>query len=79
MKALYQLGRREDARRIFLPMLAGYAQGNFQGFDADGRSRDWRDWPGGCHGYEGLLGDNYLALLEVFDEVGATDFGCAGQ
>ena len=73
VKALYQLGRTDDARRIFLPMLAGYAAGNFQGFDPDGASRDWRDWRGGGHGYEGLLVDNYLALLAVFDEVDASD------
>jgi hypothetical protein len=74
IKALYQLGRTEDARRIFLPMLAGYAAGNFQGFDASGKSRDWRDWHGGGHGYEGLLVDNYLALLAVFDEVCMTNY-----
>jgi hypothetical protein len=73
VNALYQLDRREDARRIFLPMLAGYTAGNFQGFDASGMSRDWRDWKGGGHGYEGLLVDNYLALLAVFDEVGVTN------
>ncbi len=71
IKALYKLGRIQDARRIFLPMLAGYAAGNFQGFCDDGRSKDWRDWRGGCHGYEGLLVDNYLTLLAVQDEVGA--------
>ena len=38
---------------------------------ADGRSRDWRDWRGGCHGYEGLLVDNYHALLAVLDDVKA--------
>ena len=58
-------------RRIFYPMLAGYARGEFQGFCADGRSRDWRDWHGGCHGYEGLLVDNYHALLAVLDDVKA--------
>jgi hypothetical protein len=68
VKALYQLGRRADAEKIFLPMLAGYTAGNFQGFDGSGKSRDWRDWNGGGHGYEGLLVDNYLALLAVFDE-----------
>ncbi|HSY18972.1 MAG TPA: hypothetical protein VK815_11585 [Candidatus Acidoferrales bacterium] len=73
VKALYQLGRPEEARHIFLPMLAGYAAGNFQGFDANGASRDWRDWKGGGHGYEGLLVDNYLALLAVFDEAAAGD------
>jgi hypothetical protein len=61
----------EEARRIFDPMLAGYARGEFQGFCADGRSRDWRDWRGGCHGYEGLLVDNYHALLAVLDNVKA--------
>ena len=71
VKALCKLGRVEDARRIFRPMLAGYARGEFQGFDASGRSRDWRDWQGGGHGYEGLLVDNYQALLAVFDDVAA--------
>ncbi len=66
--ALYKLGRAEDARRIFHPMLAGYARGEFQGFDSSGRSRDWRDWKGGGHGYEGLLVDNYQALLAVLDD-----------
>ena len=72
VKALYQLGRVEDARRIFHPMLAGYAAGKFQGFDPQsGRSYDWRDWQGGGHGYEGLLVDNYHALLAVLDDVRA--------
>ena len=71
LKALYQLGRVEDARRILDPMLAGYARGEFQGFGENGMSRDWRDWRGGCHGYEGLLVDNYLALLAVLDDVKA--------
>lgn len=69
IKALYQLGRVDDARRIFHPMLAGYARGEFQGFGPNGMSRDWRDWQGGCHGYEGLLVDNYLTLLAVLDDV----------
>lgn len=71
VKALYQLGRVEDARRIFHPMLASYAGGGFQGFGENGMSRDWRDWKGGCHGYEGLLVNNYHALLAVFDDVKA--------
>ncbi len=69
VKALYQLGRVEEARRIFHPMLAGYAAGKFQGFDASGRSVDWRDWNGAGHGYEGLLVDNYHALLAVLDDL----------
>ena len=71
VKALYQLGRVADGRRIFHPMLEGYARGEFQGFGANGMSRDWRDWKGGCHGYEGLLVDNYFALLAVLDDVTA--------
>ena len=71
VKALYQLGRNEDARRIFHPMLAGYSHDEFQGFGENGMSRDWRDWKGGCHGYEGLLVDNYHALLAVLDDANA--------
>jgi hypothetical protein len=71
VKALYRLGRVRDARRILDPMLAGYARGEFQGFGTNGMSRDWRDWQGGCHGYEGLLVDNYHALLAVLDDVKA--------
>lgn len=69
IKALYQLGRRADARRLLYPMLDCYARGDFQGFDATGRSRDWRDWQGRGHGYEGLLVDNYYTLLAVLDDL----------
>ncbi len=43
VKALHRLGRHEDARRIFRPLLGGYARGEFQGFGTNGMSRDWRD------------------------------------
>jgi len=68
VKALYQVGRTAEARLIFLPMLESFASGNFQGFCDSGMSKDWRDWRGGCHGYEGMLVDSYLPLLAVFDE-----------
>jgi len=71
LKALYQLGRVAEARGILYPMLASYRAGQFQGFGADGLSRDWRDWQGGGHGYEGLLVDNYHALLAVLDDLKA--------
>ena len=71
IKALYSLGRVADARRIFYPMLESYAAGDFQGFCDNGKSKDWRDWKGGCHGYEGLLTDGYLPLLCVLDDVKA--------
>ena len=38
----------------------------------DGKSRDWRDWNGGCQGYEGLLCDGYLTLLCALDEAKAS-------
>jgi hypothetical protein len=66
--ALYQLGRKEDARRILYPMLESYAAGDFQGRAANGHSKDWRTWKGECWGYEGLLVDCYLPLLAVFDD-----------
>ena len=67
--SLFKLGRKEDARRILYPMLEGFAQGKFQGFDESGMSRDWRDWKGAGHGYEGLLVDNYHVLLAVLDDL----------
>lgn len=71
VKALYQLGRVEDARKIYHPMLKSFAAGDFQGFDASGQSKDWRTWDGECRGYEGYLSDGYLALLAVEDDVKA--------
>lgn len=68
LKALYRLGRVEEARALLHPMLRSYASGEFQGFGPNGMSRDWRDWQGGCHGYEGLLVENYHALLAVLDD-----------
>lgn len=73
--ALFKLGRVEDARRILHPMLGGFARGEFQGFDQSGMSRDWRDWKGGGHGYEGLLVDNYHVLLAVLDDLNAKKTG----
>jgi len=65
LQALYQLGRREDADRILFPLLEGFEKGNFQGFGPGGLTYDWRSWDGAPHGYEGLLVDNFLALLAV--------------
>jgi hypothetical protein len=79
VKALYKLGRTADARMIFQPMLQAYAAGDYQGFCDDGRSKDWRDWKGGCHGYEGLLCDGFLALLCVADDLTAGPATPAGK
>lgn len=51
--------------------MTGYARAEFQGFGANGMSRDWRDWKGVCHGYEGLLVGHYHALLAVLDDMKA--------
>ncbi|MFO0984497.1 MAG: hypothetical protein U1E76_22680 [Planctomycetota bacterium] len=37
-------------------MLKSYAAGAFDGFGANGNSKDWRDWSGVCHGYERTAG-----------------------
>ena len=67
LAALYDLGRVQDGDRILFPMLDSFAKGDFQGFGANKKSKDWRTWSGQCHGYEGFLNDNYYALLAVFD------------
>jgi len=65
LQALYNLGRRQDADAILFPLLVGYEKGGFQGFGPNGLSYDWKAWDGTPHGYEGLLVDNYHALLAV--------------
>lgn len=65
LAALYDLGRKEEADRILFPMLEEYGRCGFEGRDAKGRSYDWRRWDGTAMGYEGLLTDNYYALLAV--------------
>jgi hypothetical protein len=65
LQALYQLGRHAEADRILFPLLEGFEKGNFQGFGPNGLTYDWRAWDGTPHGYEGLLVDNFLALLAV--------------
>lgn len=67
LAALYDLGRVQDGDRILFPMLNAFAKGDFQGFGANHMSKDWKTWNGEPHGYEGLLNDNYYALLAVLD------------
>lgn len=73
LAALYDLGRISDGDRILIPLLDGFAKGNFQGIGSDGMSKDWRMWDGTCKGYEGLLTDNYYALLAVVDRQAALE------
>ena len=65
LEALYQLGRRAQGDEILFPLLKGYEDGGFQGFGPGGKSYDWKSWDGRPHGYEGMLVDNYQALLAV--------------
>lgn len=65
LAALYDLGRQAEADRILFPMLGEYGRCGFEGRDAKGLSYDWRRWDGTAMGYEGLLTDNYYALLAV--------------
>ncbi len=65
LAALYDLGRREAADQILLPMLGGFDQCGFEGQGANGMTNDWRKWDGTPMGYEGFLVDNYYALLAV--------------
>jgi hypothetical protein len=67
LAAFYDLGRIHDGDRILFPMLESFARGDFQGFGPNGMSKDWKAWDGTCWGYEGLLSDNYYALLAVLD------------
>jgi hypothetical protein len=72
IEALYKVGLTDDAERILMPMLGGFAAGEFQGFGPNGKSKDWKDWQGNCWGYEGLLTDGYMALLAVVTRGGLT-------
>ncbi len=65
LQALYNLGRHKEADAILFPLLAGYEKGGFQGFGPNNMSYDWKTWNGTPWGYEGLLVDNYQALLAV--------------
>jgi hypothetical protein len=65
LQALYSLGRRKDADAILFPLLAAHEKGGFQGSGPNGLSYYWKAWDGTPHGYEGLLVDNYQALLAV--------------
>jgi hypothetical protein len=65
LAALYDLGRTEDADRILMPLLGAFERGGFQGQGTNGMSNDWKAWDATPWGYEGLLVDNYYALLAV--------------
>ena len=65
LAALYDLGRREEADRMLMPILQAFEQGGFEGKGANGLSNDWRAWDGTAWGYEGFLVDNYYTLLAV--------------
>ncbi len=63
IQALRELGRQREADSILFPILKAFEDGKFQGRAPNGLTYDWTAWDGTAHGYEGLLVDNYLALL----------------
>ncbi|HVA00758.1 MAG TPA: hypothetical protein VMV34_03790 [Terriglobia bacterium] len=70
LKALYQLGRGQEADAILFPMLRSFDEGSFQGkstylINDRHRTYDWKRWDGEPCGYEGLLVDGYMTLLAV--------------
>lgn len=65
LAALYDLGRRQEADAILFPMLEGYGECGFEGRGPSGMSNDWRRWDGTPKGYEGLLTDDYYAMMAV--------------
>ena len=63
--ALCDLGRKTEADKILFSMLDEYGRCGFEQRGANGMSNDWRQWDGTPWGYEGLLTDDYYALLAV--------------
>ena len=51
---------KADPDAIFMKMLEGYRDGNFQ--NGIGNGGDWKEWDGRPNGYEGLLVDAYYPL-----------------
>ena len=71
LAALYDLGRRDEADRMLLPLLGAFDRNDFEGRDpVTNRSKDWKSWDGAAYGYEGFLADNYYALLAVLAREG---------
>lgn len=68
--ALFKLGMKKEAKNILSAMLKSYKEGNFSGSCFGSKmTKDWKTWKGECWGYEGFLVDNYLALLNVLDDL----------
>ena len=61
IQALYSVGRRREANEILFPMLKRFGAGEFQA--GVGSGIDWKTWDGKPCGYEGLLVDQFYALL----------------
>jgi len=61
IQALYSVGRRKEANEVLFPMLKRFGDGEFQA--GVGSGVDWRAWDGRACGYEGLLVDQFYALL----------------
>ena len=59
--------------QLLLPILKGFNECSFQGYEGLWKSNDWRAWDGTPHGYEGMLVDNYLAVKAVLVRQGLVD------
>jgi hypothetical protein len=68
LRALQQSGMKAEAMTIMRPLMKSMTAGAFQGKCENGMSRDWKDWKGGCWGYEGFLVDNYLTFIAALNE-----------
>ena len=73
ISAFYKLGRFEEGDMFLLPILKGFNDCSFQGYDEFDKSYDWRSWDGKAHGYEGILVDNFLAVKAVLVRQGLVD------
>ena len=55
LAALYDLGRREEADRMLWPMLGAIDRNEFEGRDANSRSKDWKSWDGAPSAMKDIL------------------------
>jgi len=85
IQALYQLGRREEADRIFWPMMKRYAAGGYQNREKPnsaeggyGTGAEFFHWNGTPSGYEGFLADSYSAQMVLFTGYYGIGFGPEG-
>ena len=70
LAALYDLGRRDEADQMLLPMLGAFRSRRLRGPQFPHANERLEILERGPFGYEGYLGDNYYALLAVLAREG---------